>query len=58
MLDLNYTPEQVVDISDLTQEEWFHRRLGIGGSDVAAIMGTPFANKPRTRNNDKILCRA
>ena len=40
MLNLNYTPEQVVDISHLTREEWLsYRRLGIGGSDVAAIMG-------------------
>lgn len=55
MLDLNYTPEQVVDISDLTQEEWLsYRRLGIGGSDVAAIMGiSPFATS-RDLYNDKI----
>ena len=55
MLDLNYTPEQVVDISHLTREEWLsYRRLGIGGSDVAAIMGiSPFATS-RDLYNDKI----
>ena len=55
MLNLNYTPEQVVDISDLTREEWLsYRRLGIGGSDVAAIMGiSPFATS-RDLYNDKV----
>ena len=55
MLDLNYTPEQVVDISHLTREEWLsYRRLGIGGSDVAAIMGiSPFATS-RDLYNDKV----
>lgn len=43
-LNLNYQPEVVVDISGLTEEQWLgYRRLGIGGSDVAAIMGqSPF----------------
>ena len=55
MLDLNDTPEQVVDISHLTREEWLsYRRLGIGGSDVAAIMGiSPFATS-RDLYNDKV----
>lgn len=44
-LALNYEPEVVVNIETLTREEWLdYRRLGIGGSDVAAIMGiSPFA---------------
>ena len=43
-LNLNYQPEVVVDTSGLTEEQWLgYRRLGIGGSDVAAIMGqSPF----------------
>lgn len=37
-LALNYEPEVVVNIETLTREEWLdYRRLGIGGSDVAAI---------------------
>lgn len=35
-----YTPEVVVETSDLTEEEWLeYRRQGIGGSDAAAILG-------------------
>ena len=35
-----YTPEKVVDISNLSREDWLeYRKKGIGGSDVAAIMG-------------------
>ena len=43
-LNLNYSPEVVVDTTTLTEKEWLeYRRLGIGGSDVAAIMGqSPF----------------
>ena len=46
-LNLNYKPEAVVDISRLSREEWLdYRKKGIGGSDVAAIMGvSPFATK-------------
>lgn len=46
-LNLNYKPESVVDISELSREEWLdYRRKGIGGSDAAAIMGvSPFATK-------------
>lgn len=37
---LNYQPEVLVDTADLSREEWLdYRRLGIGGSDAAAIMG-------------------
>lgn len=40
-----YEPEIVVDIENLSREDWLsYRRKGIGGSDVAAIMGiSPFA---------------
>ena len=50
-----YEPEVVVDISNLTREEWLtYRRKGIGGSDVAAIMGvSPFATI-RDLYNDKV----
>lgn len=34
-----YTPEKVVDISNLSREDWLeYRKKGIGGSDVAAII--------------------
>ena len=37
---LNYQPEVLVDTADLSREDWLdYRRLGIGGSDAAAIMG-------------------
>lgn len=40
-----YEPEVIVDTDTLSREDWLtYRRLGIGGSDVAAIMGiSPFA---------------
>ena len=40
-LDLNYEPEILVpDITVLTEEEWLNwRKKGIGGSDVAAVLG-------------------
>ena len=46
---LNYQPEVLVDTADLSREEWLdYRRLGIGGSDAAAI--THFnAEKFKTR---------
>ena len=52
-LNLNYEPEIVVDISGLTREEWLdYRKKGIGGSDVAAIMGiSPFATIRDLYNN-------
>lgn len=55
MMDYKYEPEVVVDISNLTREEWLtYRRKGIGGSDVAAIMGvSPFATI-RDLYNDKV----
>lgn len=52
---VKYEPEIVVDISNLTREEWLdYRRKGIGGSDLAAIMGvSPFATI-RDLYNDKV----
>ena len=46
-LNLNYKPEVVVDTENLSREDWLgYRRLGIGGSDAAAIMGvSPFCTK-------------
>lgn len=46
-LNLNYQAEVVVETEDLSREEWLrYRRQGIGGSDVAAIMGfSPFCTK-------------
>ena len=39
---LNYQPEVLVDTADLSREDWLdYRRLGIGGSDAAAIMVYP-----------------
>lgn len=46
-LNLSYKPEVVVDTENLSREDWLgYRRLGIGGSDAAAIMGvSPFCTK-------------
>jgi len=46
-LNLNYTAEVLVETDGLEREEWLnYRRMGIGGSDVATIMGfSPFATK-------------
>lgn len=54
-LNLNYEPEVIVDTDTLSREEWLsYRKLGIGGSDVAAIMGiSPFATI-RDLYNDKL----
>ncbi len=40
-----YKPSVLVDTSDLPEKQWLeYRRLGIGGSDAAAILGvSPFA---------------
>ena len=53
-VNVTYEPEVVVDTADLSREDWLaYRRLGIGGSDVAAIMGiSPFATI-RDLYNDK-----
>ena len=41
---MSYVPVEVVDTSNLDEKDWLaYRRTGIGGSDVAAIMGvSPF----------------
>jgi len=41
---LTYVPIEVVDTADIEEKDWLaYRRTGIGGSDVAAIMGvSPF----------------
>ena len=41
---LNYVPVEVVDTANIEEKDWLaYRRTGIGGSDVAAIMGvSPF----------------
>lgn len=46
-LNLNYKPDVLVETDGLTREQWLgYRRLGIGGSDCAAIMGfSPFCTK-------------
>ncbi len=50
-----YEPEVIVDTDSLSREDWLgYRRLGIGGSDVAAIMGiSPFATI-RDLYNEKV----
>ena len=54
-LNMNYEPEVIVDTDTLSHEDWLsYRKLGIGGSDVAAIMGiSPFATI-RDLYNDKL----
>ena len=40
VLRLMYEPRELVDTSNLSNEEWLsYRRRGIGGSDAAAILG-------------------
>ena len=39
-MDAAYEPLILVDTSTLTEEQWLdYRRLGIGGSDAAAVLG-------------------
>ena len=44
ILDLNYTPKELVYTAALTEEEWLlYRRNGFGGSDIGAVYGcSPF----------------
>lgn len=46
-LNLNYEAAVLVDTENLSREDWLSwRRRGIGGSDVAAVMGmSPFCTK-------------
>ena len=40
VLRLMYEPQELVDTSNLSNEEWLsYRRRGIGGSAAAAILG-------------------
>ena len=40
VLWLKYEPQELVDTSNLSSEEWLnYRRRDIGGSDAAAILG-------------------
>ena len=40
-LNLNYTPNRLVDITTLTEDQWLSwRRKGIGGSDVAVALNS------------------
>ena len=43
-LQTGHTPIVIVETTGLSEEEWLdHRRTGIGGSDVSAVMGvSPF----------------
>ena len=55
MLDLNYTPNVLVDTSNLSNEEWLQwRKKGIGGSDVAAALGMSPYRTARDLYYDKI----
>lgn len=58
-LNLNYKPEVLVETEGLTREEWLdYRRMGLGGSDAAAILGiSPFCTK-RDLYYDKIGVQA
>ena len=39
-LEADYQPQVLADTSGLSREEWLaYRRMGIGGSDAAAILG-------------------
>lgn len=54
-LNLVYEPEVVVDITELTNEEWLdYRRTGIGGSDAGVILGVSTFKLPRDVYFEKI----
>lgn len=54
-LNLNYLPEVLVDTENLSREEWLnYRRMGIGGSDAAAILGISLFCTKRDLYYDKI----
>ena len=49
---LNYQPEVLVDTADLSREDWLdYRRLGIGGSHAAEIMGLNPCSYPHFRQS-------
>ena len=41
---VDYRPQVLVDTTDLSKDDWLaYRRMGIGGSDAAAVLGiSPF----------------
>lgn len=54
-LNLNYTPNRLVDITTLTEDQWLSwRRKGIGGSDVAVALIPPPYRTARDLYYDKI----
>lgn len=54
-LNLNYTPNKLVDITTLTEDQWLDwRRKGIGGSDVAVALNSSPYRTARELYYDKI----
>ena len=54
-LNLNYTPNRLVDITTLTENQWLSwRRKGIGGSDVAVALNSSPYRTARDLYYDKI----
>ena len=54
-LDLNYSPNRLVDITTLTEDQWLSwRRKGIGGSDVAVALNSSPYRTARELYFDKI----
>ena len=54
-LNLNYTPNKLVDITTLTEDQWLDwRRKGIGGSDVAVALNSSPYRTARDLYYDKI----
>ena len=55
VLRLMYEPQELVDTSSLSNEEWLsYRRRGIGGSDAAAILGISSWRTARDLDYDKL----
>ena len=55
VLRLMYEPQELVDTSNLSNEEWLsYRRRGIGGSDAAAILGISPRRTARDLYYDKL----
>ena len=54
-LNLNYTPNRLVDITTSTEDQWLSwRRKGIGGSDVAVALNSSPYRTARDLYYDKI----
>ena len=55
VLWLKYEPQELVDTSNQSNEEWLsYRRRGIGGSDAAAILGISLWRTARDLYYDKL----